>query len=196
MSNEKHWIVADIETSGLDPKKDIILEVAMVSVDKDLSVTAARNWVVGYAESYVEAKLNDFTRKMHTDNGLLDSVYDDYDVPGACLDPLLVEWLRAQGCTPGSVILAGNSVHFDRSFLVEQLPLTTQFLFHRMIDVSSLNVLHDAWLPPHPKGEVAHRAMADCMHSLARLREYKRSLFEPAAESARVAAAWARRYEL
>ena len=45
----------------------------------------------------------------------------------------------------GMALLAGNSVHADKAFLVKDLPRTAALLHYRILDVSSLKELARRW---------------------------------------------------
>lgn len=47
----------------------------------------------------------------------------------------------------GMALLAGNSVHADKAFLVKDLPRTAALLHYRILDVSSLKELVRRWYP-------------------------------------------------
>jgi len=67
---------ADIESTGLDPEKDHLLEVALVITDDDLNETAATSVVVQPVGVLDVEKLDldPKVRKMYTDNGLFAEV--------------------------------------------------------------------------------------------------------------------------
>jgi oligoribonuclease (3'-5' exoribonuclease) len=69
------------------------------------------------------------------------------------------------------VRLAGNSVHFDLSFLRVHIPTFAKRLSHQVFDVSAtLLACRAAGMPAPPKPEEAHRARADVERSLATAR--------------------------
>lgn len=64
------WI--DVETTGLDPKENDLLEVAAVVTDEKCHVVSCFQGVlVGDEEQVDRLRFNDFTRRMHTENGLI-----------------------------------------------------------------------------------------------------------------------------
>ena len=65
------WL--DIETTGLSENEDLLLEVGLILTDDHLCVTASTNVVIGY-NRIRELVTNEFVRKMHEGNGLLDTV--------------------------------------------------------------------------------------------------------------------------
>lgn len=180
------WVVLDLETTGLDPRRDITLEVAAILVDRDLQALHTFHSVTTISRPVLDKYLGEYTTKMHTDNGLLGEIaarVEDLDYVD--MDCELARWLKnACRATVGSVQLIGNSIHFDRSFLAVEFPRSFPLLHHRMIDVSTINVLQDAWDPwlgKRSHGPVAHRALADCQMSLTSLRGYRDGLLSKTA---------------
>ena len=65
------------------------------------------------------------------------------------------------------VVLAGNSVDFDRGFLRKHMPEFAKRLSHRVSDASSYyRFCRDLGMPRRPKPENAHRAAVDVRESL------------------------------
>lgn len=191
--SDQYWVVFDIETSGLKRDKDQILECAAIHVNPaDLSVLGSISWLVTHREL---APMDDFVQAMHTKSGLIADLAKDRDFLSATgqlasdahawLDRILVEYFATicgvdstlRNAPPRSVVLIGNSIHFDRGFLEHYCPAASQYLFHRMIDVSCLRTLYAAWVGNPPVTEMCHRALGDCDASLATLRWYAKNIF-------------------
>lgn len=169
------WI--DLETTGLDPKKDLILEVAMIITNKDLGVLAAQDWVVYRHEQTLAQALSPVTRMMHKENGLLNHVpHADKDVNDVMM--CMLRMMQDNGVRVGKGVLAGSSIHFDRKFMKEQMPLLETFFYHRMFDTSALKTAAQMWAPQLiPPNASAHRAMADIQASLSLARHFRMQLF-------------------
>ncbi len=115
--------------------------------------------------------MNDYVLKMHLSSGLLDYVW----VPSLRVGATWAEreneaawrqlaiWIRSQSGQPKNTYLAGNSIHFDRSWLTEHRPDILELVSHRMFDVSSFLIARPDLRSGTP---AAHRAMADAQFSL------------------------------
>jgi oligoribonuclease len=177
----------DLEMTGLDPARHIILEIATLVTDDDLTVVAEGPDLVVSATTEQLAEMDDYVRAMHTGSGLLSQVEASTltlgDAGAATLD-FLKEHLGGAGKVP----LAGNSIGTDRRFLAAYLPEVEHFLSYRCVDVSTVKELAQRWFPdvlagaPHKRG--AHRAMGDIKESVAELAYYRQQVFRPPAATA------------
>lgn len=164
------WI--DIETTGLNPERDCILEVAAVVTDRNLMKRIDEtSFVVSPATS---PDLDPYVREMHTKNGLLaESLASGLSYK--TVEAEVSAFVAAHTPTGKKLHLAGSSVHFDRSFLKVWMPKVVEQLHYRQLDVSSLKLVFDP-LVPCPKGAPAHRALADIEESIREARWYMNRL--------------------
>ena len=168
------WL--DLEMTGLDPVKDTILDVAAIITGADL-VEKARYASTVYQPDAALAQMDPFVREMHEKNGLTARVKKAHkglrDV-----EKELFELIHAHA-GPFEAVLAGNSIHADRKFILAHMPLVDRYLSYRLLDVTTVKLLRRAWYPelepPLKKG--AHTALSDVQESLAELAWYKEALF-------------------
>jgi oligoribonuclease len=83
-------------------------------------------------------------------------------------------------CPPKLCPLCGNSICFDRRFLIRYMPKLDTYLSYRNVDVSSIKELVRRWLPGRvqvPEKQSAHRALDDIRESIDELRLYRRFAF-------------------
>lgn len=173
------YLVLDLETTGLDPATDQIVEVGAIAVDADLKELARFESPAYFAPSLV-AGVTPFVREMHEKNGLWRATSSWSMTPLLPqVDFRLFLWLSSLGATPGSVVLAGHSIHFDQGFLKAQLPETAKLLSHRLMDFGAFaRFLVDCGLGLPKCPDMPHRAMADCEIELAEAQAMRRAILD------------------
>ena len=169
------WL--DIETTGLDPEKDQILELAIVITDSDLNILSTYQTVVSPQYGY-DRLMNDFVREMHTKSGLLAEIgRGDGLVPW----DVVTEALRflPDYVEPKKTPLSGSTISFDRSFLQVYMPELDKYFHYRSIDVSSIKELCSLWYPEIelPTKKEVHRAYADILESIELLKFFRETIF-------------------
>jgi oligoribonuclease len=170
----------DLEMTGLDHTRDVIVEIATLVTDDELNIVAEGPDIVVHQPDEVLAVMDPFVVEMHTRSGLLDEIKASTisleDAGGATL-----EFITSHVPEPGTVPLCGNSIGTDRRFLAKYLPDIENHLHYRSIDVSSVKELVKRWYPDvdakreHGKG--SHRALDDIRHSVAELVYYRTTVF-------------------
>ena len=179
------WI--DLEMTGLDPQRHVIVEIAAIVTDDDLATVAEGPDVVVHAAPEQLEAMDDVVRAMHTRSGLLDAMQRS-TVSLAAAGRQTLEFLASHIAEPRTVPLCGNSIGTDRRFLAAQLPEVDGFLHYRSIDVSSVKELCRRWNPDAfaaapPKAET-HRALDDIRESIRELAYYRETIFRRDAPSA------------
>lgn len=187
------WI--DLEMTGLDPHRHVIVEVAALITDAELNILDGAIDLVVHATPEQLAEMDQVVRKMHSDNGLVTAIEASTLSITDAQDAVLA--LIERHCDPAHPApLAGNSIATDRAFIRTHMPRVDQALHYRMIDVSTVKELTRRWFPrayqnQPPKG-MAHRALADIVESIQELDYYRRCVFTaapgPNADIARTAA--------
>lgn len=167
------WI--DVETTGLDPKSDRLLEVGVVLTDDDLRELDARSFVIeggpGLRDSMTKVVLT-----MHVASGLLFECESSSAQSCHSVESRLVAWLRGYD---GPLVMAGSTVGFDRAWLKAKMPTLERLFHYRSIDVSSLKELNRRWefAEPWDGDRKIHRALPDLKDSIAELRHYRGAIF-------------------
>lgn len=179
------WI--DLEMTGLDPAKDLIVEMATLVTDDQLAVVAEGPDLVVSAPPEALAAMEEPVASMHTRSGLLAAIRSSttsLDEAGRAT----LDFIRAHVPEPRRAPLCGNSIGTDRKFLAAHLPELEAHLHYRSIDVSSVKELCRRWYPDAfrqaPRKAGGHRAMDDIRESLAELAYYRESIFRPAEAAA------------
>jgi oligoribonuclease len=156
------WL--DLETTGLNPDEDEILEIAVYEADhKAPFVVRPLHYAILWFDS--SRPLSDFIREMHTRNGLLSECYE-YGQSVENVQSVLLDLVPAETDRKLLPVLAGSSIHFDLGFLRVHMPEFAARLSHRLYDVSAVKLFCESiGMPPLPKAE-AHRAQADVLESV------------------------------
>ncbi len=172
----------DLEMTGLDPDRHVIVEIATVITDDQLEVVAEGPDLVISAPAEKLAEMDEVVRSMHTRSGLLKAI-EASTVTLAEAGQETLEFLRKHIPEPKTVPLCGNSIGTDRRFLARWLPDIDAHLHYRSIDVSTIKELARRWYPDaisgQPKKTGAHRALGDVLESVAELRYYRQTVFRP-----------------
>jgi oligoribonuclease len=171
----------DLEMTGLDVERDVIVEVATLITDDDLVIVAEGPDLVVSASSRQLDAMDDFVRDMHVKSGLLDEIAASTtsleEAGSATLD-----FIRSHVPKARTVPLAGNSIGTDRRFLAAQLPAIEEYLHYRSVDVSTIKELTSRWYPEAAKAAPVkaggHRAMDDIRESVAELAYYRTAVFK------------------
>lgn len=176
----------DLEMTGLDPSKHVIVEIATLITDDDLQVVAEGPDLVVHATDDELARMEDVVVKMHTESGLLDRIRaSTLDLAEAGAQTLA--FLREHIPEPRTVPLCGNSIGTDRRFLSIYLPEIEDHLHYRSVDVSTLKELGRRWAPEvvkaAPQKAGSHRALDDIRESVAELQYYRSALFNERAST-------------
>ena len=175
MGSKLIWI--DLEMTGLDPEKMVIIEIASIITDDNLDIVAeGPNIAINYPEDVLNG-MEEWSMTHHTASGLLDRVRASrHDCLQAEKETL--EFLRLY-CKKDESPLAGNSVWQDRRFLARHMPELESFFHYRIVDVSSLKELVRRWyptLPPYEKNK-SHMALEDIRESINELKYYRGNIF-------------------
>ncbi len=166
----------DLEMTGLDPKRHVIVEIATIITDDNLEIIAEGPDLVLHATEAELGEMDDFVTTMHTQSGLLDQIKASTLTLEEAGQQTL-DFLKLHIPEAGRVPLCGNSIAMDRRFLDQYLPDVEHYLHYRSIDVSTLKELCKRWYPPlygkAPQKSGNHRALDDIRESVAELAYYR-----------------------
>jgi oligoribonuclease len=172
------WI--DCEMTGLDLRRDALIEVAVLVTDADLNLLDAGLDVIIHTSDDLLTSMVAVVRDMHATSGLTDLVRASTVTVGQA-EKIVLDYVRTHVPEAGTAPLCGNSIATDRGFLARDMPALDEHLHYRMIDVSSLKELARRWYPrvywAQPAKGLAHRALADIHESVQELSYYRRTLF-------------------
>lgn len=170
----------DLEMTGLDPDRDVIVEIATIVTDDQLEIVAEGPDLVVHQSPEALAVMDDFVTAMHTKSGLLPLIHAStvtLEEAGALTLAFIQEHVPERSTVP----LCGNSIGTDRRFLARHLPEIEGWLHYRSVDVSTIKELSKRWYPDtlqdRPEKDGRHRALDDIRASVDELRFYRSQIF-------------------
>ena len=176
--SKKNLVWIDCEMTGLDPERNVLLEIAAIITNYDLEIVD-RGPVLAIRQSKAKLDLMDaWNRRTHSRSGLLDRVREE-GVPVAEAEEEILRFVKRH-CYARTAPLCGNSIGQDKRFLVKYMPRLHDFLHYKVIDVSSIKLLATEWYAGKyepPKKQELHRALSDIEESIAELRYYRKNVF-------------------
>ncbi len=164
------WV--DLEMTGLEPAKDVILEVAAEVTDFNFKTLASYEACIKHRREVVLNRMqqniwwkdfpenrDEFVQKL------------EQGKPLHKVEQELIALVEAEfGHEPA--VLAGNSIHNDRNFIKQWWPALDLKLHYRMLDVSSFKVLMQGKYGVEYEKKDVHRAFDDIQASIAELQDY------------------------
>ncbi|KAM4014987.1 oligoribonuclease, mitochondrial [Anomaloglossus baeobatrachus] len=177
---EQRMVWVDLEMTGLDIKKDQIIEMACLITDSNLNILAeGPNLIIKQPDELLDG-MSKWCKDHHGRSGLTQAVRDS-KISLAQAEYEFLSFIRKH-TPPGICPLAGNSVHVDKEFLVKYMPQFMRHLHYRIIDVSTIKELCRRWYPAEyecaPMKRASHRALDDIQESIKELHFYRQHIFK------------------
>lgn len=162
------WL--DLEMTGLDSKKDKILEVAAIATDMKFDQIATYEAVVKVDDDIINQRMvGDFWEK----NSSVREALKAQNATGKPIKTVEKELLAFLNQHFGKeVYLAGNSIHQDRKFIEHEMPELNKRFHYRMLDVSAWKIYFEEALGKKFAKPEIHRALDDINGSIEELKWY------------------------
>lgn len=171
------WI--DLEMTGLDTRRDYIIEIATIVTDAHLNILAEGPvFAIKQGEEILDG-MDDWNRRQHRNSGLVERVKSSM-VSEQEAEHETLKFLKKY-VLPKKSPMCGNSICQDRRFLARHMPDLEHFFHYRNLDVSTLKELAMRWKPsilPGIKKNSKHLALEDIRDSIDELRYYREHLFD------------------
>jgi len=172
--DETRLIWIDLEMTGLDVRRDKIIEIATIVTDSQLVEIATGPNIAIRATDNELADMDDWNTRTHTASGLIQRCLESH-VDTRSAERQTLEFLGdlvPQGASP----MCGNSICQDRRFMARLMPELESYFHYRNLDVSTIKELARRWAPEIAEGlekDSGHEALADIRDSIAELEYYR-----------------------
>lgn len=179
MADAEKLVWIDLEMTGLDPERHVIVEIACIVTDGNLKpLDEGVSYVVAATAAQL-AEMDEVVIDMHTKSELLPEIPNGISTDDA--EQLVLTYIKQHVTEPRKAPLAGSSIYVDRMFLNKYMPTLDNYLHYRLVDVSSIKELSRRWFPrayfASPTKEGNHRALADIADSIRELDFYRKAVF-------------------
>src|SRR6056297_1448471 len=158
--NETRLIWIDLEMTGLDVRRDRIIEIATIVTDSELvEVATGPNLAIRATDDEL-ADMDEWNTRTHTASGLIQRCLESH-----------TDTRAAERQT--------------RRFLARLMPELEAFFHYRNLDVSTLKELARRWAPEIAEGlekDSGHEALADIRDSIVELKYYRQFMGELAGQ--------------
>lgn len=169
------WI--DVETTGLNPDEDSLLQVGMAITSQNLQIIDQIEINIAQNEPFVH-KMNDFVLEMHKKSGLIKACLSSNISLDEAENKLILFMKRYEAV--GNP-MCGNSIQFDRAILNKKMPNLARMFHYRNIDVSTLKNLAKLWYPSEvfpPNENKNHTGLSDLNDSINELKHYRKNILK------------------
>ncbi|CAK4031907.1 probable oligoribonuclease [Lecanosticta acicola] len=177
------WI--DCEMTGLNAESDTIMSLACFITDANLNLLEPNGYeaIIQHNEAQMNA-MGEWCRNHHGASGLTKACLASTITAEQASEELL-DYVKKYAPERRRALLAGNTVHADKMFLLkEPWKQVMSHLHHRILDVSAIKEAARRWagqdvLKKSPQKAGKHEARADILESIEEARYYRQVFFLP-----------------
>jgi len=192
----EYFLHGDIETGGLNGRLENgklgmehypIFELAFIVTDLNLKqIGEPLRLVINHSNKDIN-KSHAWAIKTHTESGLIEEVrLSTLTLEQA--EIRVIEYLKSLGIEPYNreaktgAAFSGNSIMFDRTYIMCQMPKLHEYLHYRQLDITSIALAARAFKPEiekeiTSKKKYKHEALSDIRESIKELKMYRSALF-------------------
>ncbi len=176
MTKQAKVLWVDLEMTGLDPKEDKILEIAAIATDWDFNEIATYEAAVRVDSQLIasrfEAGKTFWDANPQARDQLLRQNDSDSAKESRAVEDELLVFLDEHFEADKPVLLAGNSIHQDRRFIINEWKRLDAKLHYRMLDVTAWKVVMEGRFKKKFSKPEEHRALGDIRGSIMELKYY------------------------
>ena len=169
-AKQKKILWVDLEMTGLDASKDVILEVAAIVTDWDFNELGEYETVI-HRSDHVLKTMNEWCITQHGASGLTERVRES-KATSKQVENSLMDFVDEHFEKDTPVLLAGNSIHMDRQFIMKEWKHFDACLHYRMLDVTAWKVVFEGKFGKKFAKPEEHRALGDIRGSIMELKYY------------------------
>lgn len=164
--------------TGLDISRDHIIEICCIITDGNLNVIDEQGYEsTVHVPKKVLDNMNEWCVNQHGKSGLTAKVLANPQQTLAKVEQELLAYIQSYIPDPRTSLLAGNSVHMDKFFMMKEFPKVIDHLHYRLVDVSSIMEVgfrhNPALMKLFPKKHGNHTARSDILESINQLKWYR-----------------------
>lgn len=174
VKNELNLIWVDMEMTGLNPKTDKIIEIAIVVTNSHLEIIDQMPPIAIHQSLETLKKMDKWNTSVHGKSGLTERVKQS-EITEVMATQQCLDFLKPITYANKSP-MCGNSICQDRRFMFEYMPILENYFHYRNIDVSTLKELAKRWQPGIAEKFIKqqkHTALADILESIEELKHYR-----------------------
>ena len=160
------WI--DLEMTGLDIQKEVIIECALIVTDLNFNALDTYHAVVRQDQKYLD-NMDEWNKEHHKESGL-SALVPKGKTPSLVERELVDLGKKHSGAE--KIVLAGNSIGQDRLFIDKYWPEFAKLLHYRMLDVTSWKLVMANKFNITYEKKSSHRALDDIHESINELKHY------------------------